>query len=149
MRQQDGDATVDQRGEARRGDPVRDADERRMPHGPPRVYEEAGRCALRNEWICRTANGILSFGSFHGNMLTSAFGASIAASIATLYGCAGMSSGRISTGVWQLFTKSRVTVITKSGLLRYIFVRNLSTVAIVTSGWRLTKSGPQPAMLVS
>jgi hypothetical protein len=36
-------------------------------------------------------------GSFHGNMLTSAFGASIAASMATAYGCAGMSSGRIST----------------------------------------------------
>ena len=39
-------------------------------------------------------------GSFHGNMLTSAFGASIAVSIATAYGCAGISSGRISTGVW-------------------------------------------------
>src|SRR5271166_5423132 len=48
-------------------------------------------------------------------MLTSAFGASIAASMATVYGCAGMSSGRISTGVWQLRTKSRVTVKTKSG----------------------------------
>ena len=33
-------------------------------------------------------------GSFHGNMLTSDFGASIAASMATAYGCAGMSSGR-------------------------------------------------------
>ncbi len=43
----------------------------------------AGRCARRKEWICRTASGIRSFGSFHGNMLTSAFGASIAASIAT------------------------------------------------------------------
>src|SRR4051812_6237705 len=106
-------------------------------------------CARRNDRIWRTASGIRSFGSFHGNMLTSAFGASIADSIATLYGCAGMSSGRISTGVWQLRTKSRVTVITKSGLLRYILVRNLSTVAIVTSGWRLTKSGPQPDMFVS
>src|SRR5262249_30651031 len=44
---------------------------------------EAGRCARRKERICRTASGIRSFGSFHGNMLTSAFGASIAASIAT------------------------------------------------------------------
>src|SRR5882762_10175884 len=61
-------------------------------------------------------------------MLTSAFGASIAASMATAYGCAGISSGRIRTGVWQLRTKSRVTVKTKSGLLRYILVRNLSTV---------------------
>ncbi len=50
-------------------------------------------------------------------MLTSAFGASIAASMATAYGCAGISSGRMSTGVWQLRTKSRVTVKTKSGLL--------------------------------
>src|SRR5256886_10559930 len=67
-------------------------------------------------------------------MLTSAFGASIAASMATAYGCAGMSSGKINTGVWQLRTKSRVTVKTKSGLVRYIFVRNLSTISIVTSG---------------
>jgi hypothetical protein len=37
--------------------------------------------------------------------LPSAFGASIAASMATAYGCAGISSGRISTGVWQLRTK--------------------------------------------
>ena len=51
-----------------------------------------------------TASGMRSFGSFHGNMLTSAFGASIAASIATAYGCAGMSSGRINTGVWHLPT---------------------------------------------
>jgi hypothetical protein len=43
----------------------------------------AGRCARRKERICRTASGIRSFGSFHGNMLTSAFGASIAVSIAT------------------------------------------------------------------
>jgi hypothetical protein len=43
----------------------------------------AGRCARRKEWIWRTASGIRSFGSFQGNMLTSALGASIAASIAT------------------------------------------------------------------
>ena len=46
-------------------------------------YAVAGRCARRNERIWRTASGIRSFGSFHGNMLTSAFGASIAHSIAT------------------------------------------------------------------
>ena len=80
-------------------------------------------------------------------MLTSAFGASIAASMATVYGCAGMSSGRISTGVWQERTKSRVTVKTKSGLLRYIFVRNFSTIGIVTSGRFATSAGPQPVML--
>ena len=43
----------------------------------------AGRCARRKDRICRTASGIRSLGSFQGNMLTSAFGASIAASIAT------------------------------------------------------------------
>ena len=43
-------------------------------------------------------------------MLSSAFGADIAHSMATASGCAGTSSGRISTGVWQLFTKSRDTV---------------------------------------
>ena len=82
-------------------------------------------------------------------MLTSAFGASIAASIATAYGCDGTSSGRIRTGVWHLRTKSRVTVKTKSALVRYIFVRNLSTISIVISGRRLTSSGPQPFMLLS
>src|SRR5262249_26970251 len=98
------------------------------------LYVDAGRCARRNDRIWRTARGIRSFGSFHGNRLTSAFGASIAASMATAYGCAGMSSGRISTGVWQLRTKSRVTVKTKSGLVRYILVRNLSTLSIVMPG---------------
>ena len=58
-----------------------------------------------------------------------------------------MSSGRINTGVWQLRTKSRVTVKTKSGSVRYIFVRNRSTVSIVISGRRFTSSGPQPFML--
>src|SRR5262245_64416879 len=109
----------------------------------------AGRCARRKERIWRTASGIRSFGSFHGNMLTSAFGASIAASIATAYGCAGISSGRIKTGVWQLRTKSRVTVKTKSALVRYILVRDLSTISIVISGRRLIRSGPQPLILVS
>ena len=84
------------------------------------------------------ASGIRSFGSFHGNTLTSAFGASIAASIATLYGCAGMSSGRISTGVRHWRTNSRFTVKTKSAFALYIFVRNVSTCAGVTSGLRLT-----------
>src|SRR5262249_705326 len=74
------------------------------------VYPVVGRCARRNERMWRTASGMRSFGSFHGNMLTSAFGASIAASIATAYGWFGISSGRMRTGVWQPRTKSRVTV---------------------------------------
>src|SRR4029077_17943839 len=113
------------------------------------VYAEAGRCARRKECIWRTASGIRSLGSFHGNMLTSAFGASIAVSMATAYGCAGISSGRISTGVWHVRTKSRVTVKTKSGLVRYIFVRNLSTIAIVISGRLVVNWGAQPLMLLS
>src|SRR5439155_1079644 len=108
------------------------------------VQAEAGRCARRKERIWRTASGIRSLGSFHGNMLTSAFGASIAASMAMAYGCAGISSGKISTGVWHFRTKSRVTVKTKSGLVRYILVRNLSTISIVMSGRRAVSAGPQP-----
>ena len=55
----------------------------RLGRRPTSVYAEAGRCARRNERIWRTARGIRSLGSFHGNMLTSAFGASIAHSMAT------------------------------------------------------------------
>src|SRR4029078_732664 len=51
-----------------------------------RRYARTGRVARRNERICRTATGMRSFGSFQGNMLTSAFGASIAHSIATYMG---------------------------------------------------------------
>ena len=47
------------------------------------AWRYAGRCARRKERIWRTASGTRSFGSFHGNMLTSAFGASIAVSMAT------------------------------------------------------------------
>src|SRR3954469_25328531 len=102
-----------------------------------RRYADVGRCARRKERIWRTASGIRSFGSFHGNMLTSAFGASMAHSIATAYECDGTSSGRTRTGVWQLRTNSLVTVKTKSALVRNIAVTNLSTVSIVSSGRRL------------
>ena len=53
--------------------------------GSPRQKDAraAGRCALRNERLAYR-RGIRSLGSFHGNMLTSAFGASIAASMATV-----------------------------------------------------------------
>ena len=47
------------------------------------VYTQANRCARRKECIWRTVSGTRSFGSYHGYMLTSAFGASIAASMAT------------------------------------------------------------------
>src|SRR5581483_2109083 len=106
------------------------------------------RCARRKERIWRTARGMRSLGSFHGKMLTSALGASIAVSMATAYGCDGISSGRISTGVWQLRTKSRVTVKTKSGLVRYILVRNFSACSMVMSGLPFTSSGAQRFMLL-
>src|SRR6267378_7172115 len=91
----------------------------------------------------RTARGIRSLGSFQGNRLTSAFGASIALSIATAYGWAGESSGRTRIGVWQPRTKSRVTVKTKSGSVSNILVTNLSTVGIVISGRWAVSAGPQ------
>ena len=49
----------------------------------------------------------------------------------------------------QARTKSRVTVMTKSGLERYILVRNLSTIAIVMSGRRAVSAGPQLFILFS
>src|SRR5262249_19659411 len=44
--------------------------------------DQAGRFALRNVRTCRTARGIFSFESFHGKKVISAFGASIADSMA-------------------------------------------------------------------
>src|ERR1044072_1333876 len=90
----------------------------------------------------RTARGIRSLGSFHGNRLISAFGASIALSSATAYGWAGESSGRTRIGVWQPRTKSRFTVKTKSGSVSNIFVTNASTVGIVISGRLAVSAGP-------
>src|SRR5207237_9052147 len=97
----------------------------------------------RKEWIWRTASGIRSLGSFHGNTLTSAFGASIALSMATAYGWAGASSGRTRIGVWQPRTKSRVTVKTKSGSVSNISVTNWPTVGVVISGRLAVNAGPQ------
>ena len=48
-----------------------------------------------------------SGGSFQGNTVISAFGASEATSIETWSGCAVTSSGSTSIGVWQDFAKSR------------------------------------------
>ncbi|TXL72685.1 hypothetical protein FHP25_24340 [Vineibacter terrae] len=60
-----------------------------------------------------------------------------------------MSSGSTSTGTWQLRTKSRVTVNTKSALARYILSRKALTMSIVMSGRRAHSAGPQLAMLLS
>src|ERR1051326_2734579 len=67
-------------------------------------------------------------------MLTSAFGASIAHSIATANGGAGTSSDRTRIGFWQLRMKSRVTVNRKSASVSNILVTNWSAVCIVISG---------------
>src|SRR5438132_8924711 len=99
---------------------------------------------MMKELIWRTARGIRSLGSFQGKMLTSAFGASIAHSMATAYGCAGTSSGRTRIGFWQLRTKSRVTVKTKSGLVSNILVTNWSVVCNVISGRLAMSVAPQP-----
>src|SRR5881394_2842233 len=77
-------------------------------------------------------------------MVTSAFWASLATSIATLCGCAGTSSGATSSGVLMERTKSRDTVNTKSARLVYMLVRKSWTMAIVTSG-RFSQSGGPPA----
>src|ERR1700732_244 len=76
-------------------------------------------------------------------MLTSAFGASMAHSMATAYGCEGTSSGRTRIGFWQLRTKSRVTVKTKSGLVSNILVTNWSADCKVISGRLALIIGPQ------
>lgn len=47
----------------------------------PQIHR--GRCARINDLTWRTASGMRSLGSFHGNRLTSDFGASITDSIAT------------------------------------------------------------------
>src|SRR4029077_20866792 len=97
----------------------------------------------------RTASGILSLVSFHGYRLTCALGARCTVSIATAYGGPGTSSGNTRIGVWQLRTKSRVTVYTKSARAPlYMLVRNVSTIFIVISGRRVHSSGPQPFMLL-
>src|SRR5262245_65673565 len=81
-------------------------------------------------------------------MLTSDFGARRTTSMATAYGCAGTSSGRTSIGVWHERTKSRVTVKTKSALVRYILFKKASTIAIGMSGRRAQRAGPQPEILL-
>jgi hypothetical protein len=57
--------------------------------------------------------------------------------------------GRISTGVSHWRTKSRDTVKTKSGSVRYIRVRNFSAISMVTSDRRETSCGAQFFMLLS
>ena len=79
--------------------------------------------------------------------MTSEFGARSATSIAAAYGCAGMSSGAISSGVWSERTKSRETVKTKSARSVYMLVRKSWTRSMVTSGRFSHSGGPQALIL--
>src|SRR2546425_12552774 len=76
-------------------------------------------------------------------MVTSAFGARLATSMATLYGCAGTSSGAISSGVRMERTKSRDTVNTKSARFVYMLVRKSWTMSMEEVG----HLGPETARL--
>src|SRR5262245_3821966 len=78
----------------------------------------AGRCRFRKARARLMVRAFSSGGSFQGNTVISAFGASEAMSIETWSGCAVTSSGSTSIGVWHDFAKSRDTLYTKSGRMR-------------------------------
>src|SRR5215831_9487492 len=78
----------------------------------------AGRCRFRKVRARLMVRAFSSGGSFQGNTVISAFGASEAMSIETWSGCAVTSSGSTSIGVWHDFAKSRDTLYTKSGCTR-------------------------------
>jgi len=91
--------------------------------------------------IWRTGQGDPFLGSFHGNMLTSA-SARASPSMATAYGCAGISSGRISSGRLALAHEVTCHGEDESGLVRYILVRNLSTSPSRSRAGALSAPGP-------
>ena len=75
------------------------------------------RVRMRPGWR-RTRSMVRRFnssGSFHGNTVISALGASEATSTDVCSGCAGTSSGSTSIGVRQFRIKSRDTLYRKSG----------------------------------
>jgi hypothetical protein len=80
------------------------------PPGPCRIGHRHLSRLMRLEEGMNLAHrqGIRSLGSFQGNMLTSAFGASMANSMATAYGCAGTSSGRTRNGFGN-YPRNRVS----------------------------------------
>src|SRR5215831_4403899 len=90
--------------------------------GPPSTKQYvgayAGRCRFRKVRARLMVRAFSSGGSFQGNTVISAFGASEAMSIETWSGCAVTSSGSTSIGVWHDFAKSRDTLYTKSGRTR-------------------------------
>src|SRR5262249_55725897 len=88
----------------------------RLQNNTSRAY--AGRCRFRKVRARLMVRAFSSGGSFQGNTVISAFGASEAMSIETWSGCAVTSSGSTSIGVWHDFAKSRDTLYTKSGRMR-------------------------------
>src|SRR4029077_5860974 len=91
---------------------------RRQAAGRLYVGAYAGRCRFRKVRARLMVRAFSSGGSFQGNTVISAFGASEAMSIETWSGCAVTSSGSTSIGVWHDFAKSRDTLYTKSGCTR-------------------------------
>jgi hypothetical protein len=74
-----------------------------------------GTCAFKKLRTRLMVRCFSSSGSFHGNTVISAFGASEATSIEVCSGCPGTSSGSTSIGVRQFLMKSRDTLYRKSG----------------------------------
>src|SRR6516225_8238377 len=107
---------------SRRGAVKRAARVSEALRGPPPTKQYvgayAGTCRFRNVRARLMVRAFNSGGSFQGNTVISAFGASEAMSIETWSGCAVTSSGRTSIGVWHDFAKSRDTLYTKSGRTR-------------------------------
>src|SRR4029077_6442000 len=109
---------------AHEGFPARTSErsEREALRGPPStkqyVAAYARRCRFRRVRARLMVRAFSSGGSFQGNTVISAFGASEAMSIETWSGCAVTSSGSTSIGVWHDFAKSRDTLYTKSGRTR-------------------------------
>src|ERR1700752_4153763 len=118
------------KGAPRRGAVKRAARLREALRGPRSTKQYvgayAGRCRFRKVRARLMVRAFSSGGSFQGNTVISAFGASEAMSIETWSGCATTSSGSTSIGVWHDFAKSRDTLYTKSGRTRYRLCRDFS-----------------------
>ena len=70
----------------------------------------AGTCLRKYSRTCWIVRAFKSDGSFHGNTVFSARGAKAATSREACNGCAGVSSGMTSIGVWHPRANSRDTL---------------------------------------
>src|ERR1700740_705149 len=75
-----------------------------------------GTCVVRKRRTRSIVRCFRSSGSFHGNTVISAFGASEATSIEVCSGCPGTSSGSTSIGVRQLLIKVARHAVQEIGL---------------------------------